>query len=165
MSGNPGVSSGTAGRIRTARSRSRSPENPVLFPPFAAGDTPRNRGFHMPAEWEPHEAVWISWPHNETTFPHLSDVENSCYAFIMAVHASERVELFVPTAVIHRRVRARLREMGADLTRIVLHTSDYADVWIRDYGPTFVVNRVLKKTAMVRWNFNAWGGKYENQTQ
>ncbi len=133
------------------------------FPAIRSGDTPRNRGFHMPAEWEPHEAVWISWPHNETTFPHLSDVENSCYAFIMAVHASERVELFVPTAVIHRRVRARLREMGADLTKIVLHTSDYADVWIRDYGPTFLVNRVLGKAAMVRWNFNAWGGKYENQ--
>ena len=117
----------------------------------------------MPAEWEPHEAVWISWPHNEMTFPHLSDVENACYAFIMAVHTSERVELFVPTAVIHRKVRARLREMGADLTKIVLHTSEYSDVWIRDYGPTFVVNRALGKTAMVRWNFNAWGNKYENQ--
>ena len=85
------------------------------FPALREGDTPRNRGFHMPAEWEPHEAVWLSWPHNQTTFPHLSDVENACYAFIMAVHASERIELFVPTAVIHRKVRARLREMGADL--------------------------------------------------
>lgn len=134
-----------------------------IFPVLRPGDTPRNRGFHMPAEWEPHEAVWISWPHNELTFPHLSDVENTWYAFIMAVHASERIEIFVPTAVIHRRVRARLREMGADMTRIVLHTSEYSDVWIRDYGPTFVVSRALRKTAMVRWNFNAWGNKYENQ--
>ncbi|HSA37844.1 MAG TPA: agmatine deiminase family protein [Methanoregula sp.] len=134
-----------------------------VFPALRKGDTPRNRGFHMPAEWEPHEAVWLSWPHNQITFPHLTDVENAYYTFIQAVYASERVELFVPTAVIHRKVRARLREMSADLSKIILHTSEYADIWMRDYGPTFVVNRVLKKTAMVRWNFNAWGGKYEDQ--
>jgi agmatine deiminase len=134
-----------------------------LFPDLRKGDTPRNRGFHMPAEWEPHDAVWLSWPHNRMTFPHLAEVENAYYAFIQAVHVSERIELFVPTAVIHRKVRARLRETGADVSRIILHTSEYADIWIRDYGPTFVVNRVLGKTAMVRWNFNAWGGKYDNQ--
>jgi agmatine deiminase len=133
------------------------------FPALREGDTPLNRGFHMPAEWEPHDAVWLSWPHNRMTFPHIGDVENAYYAFIKAIHESERIELFVPTAVIHRKVRARLREMGVDLSKIVLHTSEYADIWIRDYGPTFVVNRVLKKIAMVRWNFNAWGGKYENQ--
>jgi agmatine deiminase len=134
-----------------------------IFPAIRPGDTPQNRGFHMPAEWEPHEAVWISWPHNGMTFPRLADVENTWYAFIMAVHASERIEAFVPTAVIHRKVRARLREMGADLSRIVLHTTEYSDIWIRDYGPTFVVNRALRKLAMVRWNFNAWGNKYEGQ--
>jgi agmatine deiminase len=136
-----------------------------VFPALRPDDTPRNRGFHMPAEWEPHDAVWIAWPHNPMTFPHLTDVENACYAFIMAVHGSERVELFVPSAVIHRRVRSRLREIGADLTRIVLHTSEYSDIWIRDYGPTFVLNRVLSKIALVRWNFNAWGNKYQDQIQ
>jgi agmatine deiminase len=134
-----------------------------IFPDLRQGDTPRNRGFHMPAEWEPHEAVWLSWPHNRMTFPHITEVENAYYSFIRAVHVSERIELFVPTAVIHRKVRTRLREMGVDLAQVVLHTSDFADIWIRDYGPTFVVNRVLGKTAMVRWNFNAWGKKYEDQ--
>jgi len=134
-----------------------------VFPALRGGDTPRNRGFHMPAEWEPHEAVWLSWPHNQKTFPHIAEVENAYYAFIRAVHVSERIELFVPTAVIHRIVRARLRELKVDLSRVILHTSEYADIWIRDYGPTFVVNRVLEKTAIVRWNFNAWGNKYEDQ--
>jgi len=134
-----------------------------IFPALQKGDTPGNRGFHMPAEWENHDAVWLSWPHNKMTFPHLADVEDAYYAFIRAVHVSEQIELFVPTAVIHRKVRARLRETGADLSKITLHTSEYADIWMRDYGPTFVVNRALKKIAMVRWNFNAWGGKYVNQ--
>ena len=132
------------------------------IPALREGDTPRNRGFHMPAEWEPHEAVWLSWPHNKDTFPHLSAVEDAYHAFIAAAHMSERIELYVPTAVVHRKVRIRLREAGIDLSRITIHTSGYADVWIRDYGPTFVVNRALQKTAMVRWDFNAWGGKYDN---
>jgi agmatine deiminase len=136
-----------------------------VFPSLRPGDTPRNRGFHMPAEWEPHEAVWLSWPHNHQTFPRLSDVELAYYEFIAKVHTSEKVELFVPSAVVHRKVRSRLREMGVDLSRVTLHTNDYSDVWIRDYGPAFVVNRALAKTALVRWNFNAWGGKYEDQVR
>jgi agmatine deiminase len=127
------------------------------------GDTPRNRGFLMPAEWEPHDAVWIAWPHNPVTFPDIPAVEQAYFELIYQLHTSERVEVFVPTAVIHRKVRAHLREMGADLEKIVLHTNDYSDVWIRDYGPTFVLNRALGEAAMVRWDFNAWGNKYEDQ--
>ncbi|MDD4138206.1 MAG: agmatine deiminase family protein, partial [Methanoregula sp.] len=133
------------------------------FPDLRPGDTPRNRGFHMPAEWEPHEAVWCSWPHNPRTFPDIPGVELAFYEFIRHIHTSERVDVFVPTAVIHRRVRAKLREMGVDLERVTLHTTEYSDVWIRDYGPTFVITRALRKIAMVRWNFNAWGGKYDDQ--
>ncbi|NMB78625.1 MAG: peptidyl-arginine deiminase [Methanomicrobiales archaeon] len=133
------------------------------YPEIRNGDTPRNRGFIMPAEWEPHDAVWLSWPHNSVTFPDIPAVEETYYQMILHLHTSERVEIFVPSAVIHRRVRSRLRELGADLEKIVLHTNEYSDVWIRDYGPTFVLNRALQEAAMVRWNFNAWGGKYDDQ--
>jgi agmatine deiminase len=92
-------------------------------------------------------------------------VEEGYYEFIRAVQTSERIELFVPTAVIHRKVRAHLRETGVDLSRVMIHTSEYADVWIRDYGPTFIINRAMQKPALVRWNFNAWGGKYEKLLQ
>lgn len=136
-----------------------------VFPALRPGDTPRNRGFHMPAEWEPHEAVWISWPHNANTFPDIPAVEQAYYEFIRQVHGSEKVEVFVPSAIVHRRVRARLREMNVSLEQVTLHTNEYSDVWIRDYGPTFVVSRALGKMAMVRWNFNAWGGKYDDQVR
>jgi agmatine deiminase len=132
-------------------------------PSIRNGDTPRNRGFLMPAEWEPHDAVWLAWPHNPVTFPDIPAVEQAYFELIFELHTSERVEIFVPTAVIHRKVRARLREMGADLEKIILHTNEYSDVWIRDYGPTFVLNRALGEAALVRWNFNAWGNKYEDQ--
>lgn len=133
------------------------------FPEIRDGDTPANRGFHMPAEWEPHEAVWLAWPHNKNTFPGLPAVEEAYYTFISLVHTSERVELFLPSAALHRKIRTRLREIGIDLSRVRLHTTEFSDVWIRDYGPTFVINRAMNRVAMVRWNFNAWGGKYEDQ--
>lgn len=150
----------TYGRIGT-----HFPGENGVFPALREGDTPKNRGFHMPAEWEPHTAVWLSWPHSKDTFPRLPLVEEAYYEFIAKVYQSENIELFVPTAIVHRKVRSRLREMGVDLTRITLHTNEYADVWIRDYGPTFVVNRALSKLSLVRWNFNAWGEKYDNQIQ
>ena len=117
----------------------------------------------MPAEWEPHDAVWLSWPHNNNTFPHLSAVEEAYYEFIRAVHTSERVELFVPTAVIHRKVRARLRRQVQTCPR-----SPCIPVSIPMSGSATTArrscrNRTLQKTAIVHWDFNAWGGKYEDQ--
>jgi len=141
------------------------PGNEGAFPEIRPGDTPRNRGFHMPAEWEPHDAVWLSWPHNKTTFPELPAVEEAFFAFVTAIHTSERVELFIPTAAVHRRVKTRLRESQIHPSLVNLHTTEFSDVWIRDYGPTFVINRAMKRSAMVRWNFNAWGGKYEDQVK
>jgi agmatine deiminase len=141
------------------------PGQDPVFPLLRRGDTPRNRGFHMPAEWEPHETVWLSWPHNRNTFPRIAAVEQAYYEFIAAIHPSEKVDLFVPTAVVRRKVRAGLRDLGVDFRQVTLHTSEYSDVWIRDYGPTFVVSRALQRTAMVRWDFNAWGGKYEDQVR
>lgn len=133
------------------------------FPEIREGDTPRNRGFHMPAEWEPHDAVWISWPHNKNTFKNLQAVEEAYFTFIQEILPSEKIGLFIPTAALHRKIRTRLRDAQVDLSRISLHTTEFSDVWIRDYGPTFVVNHALNRAAMVRWNFNAWGGKYEDQ--
>jgi agmatine deiminase len=142
---------------------SRVPEHDATAPIPRKGDTPRKLGYFMPAEWEPHDAVWLSWPHNKNTFPHLKEVEEGYVRFITAVTPSERVELFVPNPMINRMVKVRLRSAGIDLSRVTIRTITYSDVWIRDYGPTFVVNPALEKTAMVRWEFNAWGGKYEDQ--
>jgi agmatine deiminase len=142
---------------------SRVPEHDATAPIPRKWDTPRKLGYFMPAEWEPHEAVWLSWPHNKNTFPHIRDVEDGYVRFIAAVTPSERVELFVPNPMVNRMVKARLRSAEVDMTRVTIRTITYSDVWIRDYGPTFVVNPALQRSAMVRWEFNAWGGKYEDQ--
>jgi agmatine deiminase len=141
----------------------RVPGHDATAPIPRKGDTPRKLGFFMPAEWEQHDAVWLSWPHNKNTFPNLTPVEDTYVRFIAGIVPSERIELFVPTPIINRMVKARLRGAGIDLSRITIRTIPYSDVWIRDYGPTFVVNPALKRSAMVRWEFNAWGEKYEDQ--
>jgi agmatine deiminase len=142
---------------------SRVPEHDATAPIPRKGDTPRKLGYFMPAEWELHDAVWLSWPHNKNTFPHLRDVEDGYIRFIAEITLSERVELFVPNPMVNRMVKARLRSADIDMSRVTIRTITYSDVWIRDYGPTFVVNPALQRSAMVRWEFNAWGGKYEDQ--
>jgi agmatine deiminase len=126
-------------------------------------DTPRSLGYHMPAEWERHEAIWLSWPYDLDSFPEIEAVENAYVAIIKAIHQSEIVNLLVKDEMLLRAVVDRLKNEKVDLRRVHFHLINYADVWFRDYGPTFVVreNEAGKEVAAVNWIFNAWGEKYE----
>jgi agmatine deiminase len=130
--------------------------------PRATGreDTPYRRGFSMPAEWEPHEATWLSWPHDPETFADIPAVEETYLRIIAALVPGERVNLLVRDREMEKRVEGLLACAGIAPGRVSLIPFDYADVWFRDYGPTFVVNRTEGKAGMVGWGFNAWGGKY-----
>jgi agmatine deiminase len=116
----------------------------------------------MPAEWERHEAVWLSWPHNSVTFPDIDAVEEAYIRFISAMHRSETVELLVRDMGTKEIIKERLCREGTGDCHVRYRVTDYQDVWIRDYGPTFVVNPAISQVAMVQWKFNAWGGKYDN---
>ena len=123
-------------------------------------DTPLKLGYHMPAEWEKHDAIWLSWPYDLNSFPEIDLVENAYVSIIKAIHESETVNLLVTDGTMMNWAIDMLREAGVNLVRLRLHQIDYADVWFRDYGPTYVVNRESKKLAMVNWIFNSWGEKY-----
>lgn len=131
---------------------------------FSLEDTPLQLGYHMPAEWEEHFAIWLSWPYDQDTFPVIERVEDAYVAIIKAVHRSEIVNLLVKDEMMLNAVVDRLQREKVDLHRVRFHQVGYADVWFRDYGPTFVVNRETEngknKLAMVAWTFNAWGEKY-----
>jgi agmatine deiminase len=128
--------------------------------PAGLSDTPRKRGFSMPAEWEPHAATWLAWPHDPETFDDLPAVERAYMAIIAALAPGERVNLLVRDPAMEERVRGLLDAARISTEQLSLVPLDYADAWIRDYGPTFVVNREKVGTGMVAWDFNAWGGKY-----
>ena len=72
------------------------------------------------------------------------------------------MELLARNTAVRAAIRQRLNLGGVDGSHLTYRTADYADVWIRDHGPTFVTNPATSETAMVHWMFNAWGGKYED---
>ena len=139
--------------------------------------TPKKCGYRMPAEWEPHDAVWLAFPHDEETFEELDAVEQSYIRIITAIANSggEEVRLLVLDEAMRNRVCEMLADAGADLTKISFRIRRYADVWFRDYGPIFVVKRDTEHdteddadsdggndaVALTDWVFNAWGGKYD----
>ena len=127
---------------------------------MAAYPTPRERGFRWPAEWEPHEATFLAWPHDRRTFRSLDRAEAAFATFAAAISRGETVHLLVGDAAMEARARALLRE--ADARDIRLHTIRTADVWFRDYGPITLVkgSGPSRERLSVDFTFNAWGGKY-----
>jgi len=128
-------------------------------------ETPRSVGYRMPAEWARHEATWLSWPKNPLTFPEetLPTVEGIFAKMIAALSHGEKVKVLVEDQAMGDRVTSLTSQEGADLSNLVLLPIKSADVWIRDYGPTFVLHRKTCERAAVKWIFNAWGGKYDDQ--
>ncbi len=120
-------------------------------------------GYRMPAEWEPHSATYLAWPHNRDTWPGKFDVIPEAYARMASALASfEPVRILVARADEMEGVRALLS--GAQAKRIELAYIPTNDSWVRDYGPVFV-NRTEAGGAppvqlALDWMFNSWGEKY-----
>lgn len=120
----------------------------------------------MPAEWDPHHAVWLAWPHDPLTFPDRVPQAEDTYAdIIAAVHASEIVNLLVLDEPMRERVLRKLKKRQVDTARVQFHIRTYADVWFRDYGPIFVTNASRSALAITHWIYNAWGNKYQTLLQ
>ncbi|MEK6982501.1 MAG: agmatine deiminase family protein [Candidatus Micrarchaeota archaeon] len=122
--------------------------------------TPNELGYYLPAEWETHEATWISWPKDEESFPgeKLKSVEQIYVKMIYALSESEKVNVLVNDKLTEEKVRKML-DGSANFDNVVFHHIKSVDVWTRDYCPIFIKNK--EKVAATKWIFNAWGGKYE----
>ncbi len=141
--------------------RNRRPDTyGALIEPVQA-EIPARQGYVMPAEWENHEGTWLAWPEDRVTFPkRLERVRKRYIEIIRHLVTGEHVHLAVRDRDTRSKVRAMLKDARVDLGKVQFQVWDYADVWFRDYGPTFVVNRETRKVAIVQWRFNAWGTKY-----
>lgn len=125
--------------------------------------TPSQLGYYMPAEWEKHDAIWLSWPHDPVTFPgRVEKAEKVYLQIIEAIHKSEKINLFVKDKAMEVKALNLLENKSIDFENISFYKFDYADVWFRDYGPIFLLNKNEKKLAMTHWIFNAWGEKYKD---
>lgn len=123
--------------------------------------TPRSLGFRMPAEWEPREATWLSWPYNLKTWgAHLEGAEDAMVEFIRELTKGERVDLLVAHEGVEQRARKKLNPLGLNDQQLRMHMIESGDVWIRDYGPIFVKNST-GEIAWTKWKYNALGKQEE----
>jgi agmatine deiminase len=123
--------------------------------------TPAALGYRWPAEWEPHRATWLSWPHNPETWPTaLPQVEATFAQFVRALAPHEAVEIGLADDAMEARARAAIRAAGHDPDRNVrFHRYPTTDAWCRDHGPIFVVKPDGSR-ALCDFGFDNWGKKY-----
>jgi agmatine deiminase len=130
---------------------------------FANLSKPSELGYSMPAEWAPHRATWLSWPHNLETWPtSLGKVREIWIQMITVLSHHEHVYLLVNDATVKTEVLARLNGAHAAMDQVMLLEIPTVDVWMRDYGPTFITRQAIERPlAFNDWIFNGWGGKYK----
>ncbi|MCF0212779.1 MAG: agmatine deiminase family protein, partial [Bacteroidales bacterium] len=124
--------------------------------------SPKEQGFYMPAEWERHEATWLSYPHNQNSWPGKIDTIVPSYnLFIKTLTEVEMVHINVLDSTMEFLVKAALKQVGAFMVNLEFHQWPTNDAWCRDHGPAFLLNRKEPgRRALVDWQYNAWGGKY-----
>src|SRR5947209_12318414 len=118
--------------------------------------TPRQLGYRMPAEWEPHAATWLAWPHQRTDWPGKFAPIPWVYGEIIRTLARyEAVNLVVSDELTATEAGRVLQRVRADSRRVRPWQMSTNRSWVRDSGPIFVSDPDRRKTAL-DWQFNAW---------
>src|SRR5215813_3969378 len=115
----------------------------------------------MPAEWEPHRATWIAWPHHEPDWPGKLDTIPWVYAEIVRVLADhEPVEILCQNDAVAAGAQTAIDAHHVPPDRVRLHVVPTDRVWLRDSAPTATI-REDGRVVLVNWAFNGWA-KYDN---
>lgn len=146
---------------------------PSSFPKILQKDTSLIRAYRMPAEWEPHAATWLAWPHYRNDWPGKFEPIPWVYAEIIRNLARhERVELIVKNAAAEKHAKKILDRANALAKNIRFHRWPTDRVWTRDSGCTLVTAHAEAAAPgrpasnppslqAIKWRFNAWA-KYSN---
>lgn len=111
----------------------------------------------MPAEWEPHRATWLGWPHNATDWPGRFAPIPWVYGEIVRKLASaETARILVNSAAHEKQARRVLEKVGAPLAKVEFLRFPTNRGWTRDFGPIFVKRDSPPDVAIARFRFNAW---------
>lgn len=122
----------------------------------------------MPAEWEPHTATWLAWPHNKKTWPEKFNKIPEVFAeMTKALHQNEKVNILVKDKKMEIGARKSLEKTGVknlhnSNSNIAFYHIPTNDSWIRDFGPIFVKN-AKNKIMIEDWIFNVWGQRWETK--
>jgi agmatine deiminase len=120
--------------------------------------------YRMPAEWEPHAATWLGWPHELTDWPgKFAPIPWAFAEIVRLLSHVERVFLIVQDQASQKRVRSILNKAGAKLESVDFFVAPTDRGWMRDSGPICVKN-TAGKVAYNNFVFNGWA-KYANHTK
>lgn len=124
--------------------------------------TPKSEKYFFPAEWHPHVATWLTFPHNDHSWQEgkLASMYPEYFALIKAISQGEHVHLNVNDETLESFILSQLPVYGIDENRISCHINPTNDAWCRDHGPSFLVKKNSSERLMLDWEYNAWGGKY-----
>jgi agmatine deiminase len=127
-----------------------------------ATPTPKELGYYFPAEFAPHTATWLSWPHKEASWPGKIETIYPFYSqFVKEVAKGEDVCINVVNDAMKAFAIKSLTQAGADLGKVKFFIHPTNDAWCRDHGPAFLINPNADiKKVIVDWGYNAWGNKY-----
>lgn len=123
---------------------------------------PKDSGYYFPAEFAPHTATWLSWPHKEASWPgKLEAIYPNYSLFVKYLALSERVCINVRDTAMQAAATAHLEKAGVNMSQVQFFLHPTNDAWCRDHGPAFLINPGAAEPKMiVDWIHNAWGGKY-----
>lgn len=132
--------------------------------PYAS--SPTRLGYRLPAEWEPHDSTWLSWPHREATWTGgLGPVGKFYGELVRAIATDETVRISVADADMETRARATLASHKVNTDRVLYHHCPTDDAWCRSYGTMIVKVRdadpAFPPRLAVDWRFNGWGGSHQ----
>ncbi|HEX3869293.1 MAG TPA: agmatine deiminase family protein, partial [Pirellulales bacterium] len=129
------------------RAGSDIPHSPFLIP----------HSYRAAAEWEPHAATWLSWPHNRASWPgNFEPIPGVWASLVKTLAPHEHVYICAGGD----DVMAEARRLVGDVPNVTLHPIETNDAWMRDHGPMFLVGPVGSEPTLIDWGYNAWGGKY-----
>jgi agmatine deiminase len=115
----------------------------------------------MPAEWEPHEATWLAWPHERSDWPgKFAPIPWAYGDIVKRLARVERVRILVEDAALEKSARRVLAKCAADMSAVEFFRWPTNRSWTRDYCPIFVRNQ-KGELAITNWLFNGWA-KYDN---
>ena len=125
-------------------------------------NTPLQLGYYFPAEFAPHHATWLSWPHKEASWPgKIQSIYPSYSKFVKELTKGERVRINVVDEAMKTFAIAQLEKEAVDMSKVEFFFHPTNDAWCRDHGPAFLINPTAAiKKVIVDWGYNAWGNKY-----
>ena len=120
------------------------------------------QGFTMPGEWEKQDSIWMTWPYNKNDWPGLfKSIPKTVAEIVSAISKYQIVNLIVKPKENIKNIKKILVNLGANLKLINFHKIASNRIWIRDFGPIYLINKKQNKKIFLDFKFNGWS-KYSD---